>query len=362
MVAHFFYLVLGLVLLVGGGSLLVSGAARIAALSGVPPLIIGLTVVAYGTSAPEMAVSVGSALSGSPDLAVSNVVGSNIFNVLFILGLAALIVPLVVQLRLIRVEVPLMVGASVLAWWMARDGLLSQSESTLLAAGAVLYTAWQIAEGRRASSSESREKIRRKYPLEPLVQALFIAAGLMLLVKGSDFLVSASTALARSFDVDESIIGLTIVAAGTSLPELATSAVAAFKGDRDIAVGNVVGSNLFNILAVLGLTGVLSPDGLQVSPGLLSFDMAIMIATAAACLPIFFTRSEISRWEGLLFLTFYISYAIYLGLDATAHAQTEKMEWFFHWFLLPAAVGIILVSSSRELLRSCKRKEQLKGS
>jgi cation:H+ antiporter len=267
-------------MLIGGGSLLVSGASRIAALSGVPPLVIGLTVVAYGTSAPEMAVSISSALAGSPDLAVGNVIGSNIFNVLFILGLAALIVPLVVQLRLVRIEVPLMIGASLLFWLMARDGHLSRNESVLLAAGAVVYTIWQIIEGKRASSSSERQAVRRKYRLEPFVLPLSVLAGLVLLVKGSDFLVSASTSLARSFGVDEVVIGLTIVAAGTSLPEVATSVIAAFKGDRDIAVGNVVGSNIFNILAVLGVTGTISPHGLLVSPGLLSFDIMIVVATA----------------------------------------------------------------------------------
>ena len=318
----------GLVALVAGGELLVRGASRLAALVGLSPLVIGLTVVAFGTSAPELAVSVSSALSGRADIAVGNVVGSNIFNVLFILGASALIVPLAVNSTLIRSDVPLMIAASLLAAALCLDESVSRVEGGLLFAGLVVYTASCVTAGRRESSSgQSRQQPPDAGSTElvppgethsRLRNVLLILAGLVLLVLGSEWLVAAATTLARQMGISELVIGLTIVAAGTSLPEVATSIVAALKGERDIAVGNVVGSNLFNILGVLGLAAALSPGGIAVSVQALTFDIPVMIASAVACFLVCLSGREISRFEGALLLGSYIAYTGMLISRATS--------------------------------------------
>jgi len=250
---------LGLGCLIGGAELLVRGASRLAAAAGISPLVIGLTVVAYGTSAPEMAVSVQSALAAQADIALGNVVGSNIFNVLFILGVSALIIPLTVAQQFVRKEVPIMIGASLLLWLAAADGVIARWESALLFAGIVAYTVYLVRESRR-ERREIQEEYAAEFGAAPAAKGGGVAvniglvlAGLALLVLGSRWLVDGAVAIARAAGLSELVIGLTIVAAGTSLPEVATSILAAVRGERDIAVGNVVGSNIFNILAVLGI-------------------------------------------------------------------------------------------------------------
>jgi cation:H+ antiporter len=351
------FAVLGLALLVGGAELLVRGASRLAAAVGITPLVIGLTVVAYGTSAPEMAVSINAALSGQADIAAGNVVGSNIFNVLFILGLSAMVAPLVVSQQLVRLDVPLMIAVSVAMLVLGLDGNISRLEGLLLFAGVVAYTVWSIRQSRR-ETKEVREEYERHFGgtktrrQELLVDLLFIAGGLGLLVIGSEWLVDGATGLARYMGVGELIIGLTIVAAGTSLPELATSVVAAFKGERDIAVGNVVGSNIFNILSVLGLSSALNPGGVVISPALLHVDIPVMIAVAVACLPIFFTGHRISRWEGVLFFGCYIAYALHLILNATGHAAAGTFSAVMVYGVIPLTFVTLLVF----LLRAMKRQ------
>jgi cation:H+ antiporter len=320
------FLIAGLVLLVVGADALVKGASTLAVMVGLSPLIIGLTIVAYGTSAPEMAVSVMSSFAGQPDIAVGNVVGSNIFNVLFILGISALVVPLVVAQQLIRLDVPIMIMVSVLAWVLGRDGLISRGEGVLLFLGAVSYTLFLIVQGSNESNPEVQEeyaqygKGNKSKSFKNLLSSLFyIAGGLALLVVGSRWLVDGAIAIARAVGISEVVIGLTIVAAGTSLPELATSVVASIRGERDIAVGNVVGSNIFNLLAVLGLSSAVSPNGIPVSSSILGFDLPVMTAVAFLCLPIFFTGNLISRREGFFFILYYIAYTIYLILNSTQH-------------------------------------------
>ena len=291
-------------------------------------MVIGLTVVAFGTSAPELAVSVSSALAGRADIAVGNVVGSNIFNVLFILGASALIVPLAVNSTLIRSDVPLMIAASLLAAAQCLDGSVSRVEGGLLFAGLLVYTARCVTAGRRESSSDQSGQQPSDTGSTGLVppdkthsrlrNVLLIAAGLVLLVLGSEWLVAAATTLARQMGISELVIGLTIVAAGTSLPEVATSIVAAMKGERDIAVGNVVGSNLFNILGVLGLAAALSPGGIAVSVQALTFDIPVMVASAVACFLVCLSGREISRFEGALLLGSYIAYTGMLISRATS--------------------------------------------
>ncbi|MDP2207343.1 MAG: calcium/sodium antiporter [Bacteroidota bacterium] len=342
---------LGLVLLVIGAELLVRGASKISASFGISPLVIGLTVVAYGTSAPELAVSVNSALINQPDIALGNVVGSNIFNILLILGISALITPLIVKQQLIKIDVPIMIGVSVLGWVLSLDGQISQTDGIILFLIVIVYTVFSIRQSRKESKAIKEEyekeygKAKTKNEGSIIFQIALIVFGLALLVLGSNWLVKGAVELATFFGINELVIGLTIVAAGTSLPEVATSIVAAIKGEKDIAVGNVVGSNIFNILSVLGISGIVAPNGISVSPAALNFDIPIMTAVAIACLPIFFTGNSISRWEGVLFLGYYIAYILYLFFDATQHDMLPAYSSVMIIFVIPiTAVTLILIS------------------
>ncbi len=314
--------VIGLVLLVAGAEALVRGASKIAATLGISPLVIGLTVVAFGTSAPEMAVSTSSALAGNADVAIGNVVGSNIFNVLFILGLCALIVPLAVARQILRFDVPLMIGVSILLLALAADGNLGVFDGAVLFAGIVAYTVWAITTSRRANKAlvaEYTEEFGEKETSSSgiVLDVLMVLGGLGLLVLGSEWFVNGATEFAEALGVSDLVIGLTLVAAGTSMPELATSVVAGIRGERDIAIGNVVGSNIFNILAVLGLTALVSGGDVPVPDTALRADIPVMILVAIICLPSFFTGRVIARWEGLAFVTLYVVYVVYLYLSAT---------------------------------------------
>ena len=339
----------GLVALVAGAELLVRGASRLAAAFGVSPLVVGLTIVAYGTSAPEMAVSIQSAWAGQADLALGNVVGSNIFNVLFILGISAAITPLAVDQKLVRREVPLLIGLSIATWLMCLDGSVNRIEGLVLFGGAIAYTAWLIVESRR-----EKAEIIQEYAdefAEPksntLANLALIAVGLGLLVLGSRWLVDGAVAFARVLGVSELVIGLTVVAAGTSLPEVATSIVAAMRGERDIAVGNVVGSNLFNLMAVLGLASAVSPNGVAAAAAAIAFDLPVMIGVSVACLPILFTGHRIDRWEGFLFLAYYLAYTGYLVLGATAHDAQDDFAAVMGWFVIPLTAVTLAILGLR---------------
>ena len=333
----------GFVVLVLGAEILVRGASRLAAAAGMPPLIIGLTVVAFGTSAPEMAVSVGSALGGSPDIALGNVVGSNIFNVLLILGLSALVAPLVVSTQLVRFDVPVMIAASLLVWLMALDQSISRMEGLVLALMIAIYTDMQVRMGRRSDGDDVPAVPAAHGAGAIALNGLLIVAGLVLLVAGSRWLLAGATGIARGFGVSELLIGLTIVAAGTSLPELATSVLAALRGERDIAVGNIVGSNIFNIFAVLGLSALLAPQGVSVAQSALVFDIPVMTAVALACLPVFFRRHLIARWEGGVFVLYYIAYTLYLVLAATAHERLDDYRDAMLGFVLPLTLLTLVI-------------------
>jgi cation:H+ antiporter len=338
-------MIVGLGLLVAGAELLVRGASRLAAAFGISPLVIGLTVVAFGTSSPEMAVSVMSAYSGQADLAVGNVVGSNIFNVLFILGLSAVIAPLIVSRQLIRLDVPLMIGISILFLVLSLDGNINRFDGVILFVGIIAYTAFQIFQSRREKkNAEGEEQIEKPTTLAQwFINFAFVIGGLGLLIVGSNWLVDGAIFIAQSLGVSEMIIGLTIVAAGTSLPEVATSVIASIRGQRDIAVGNVVGSNIFNILAVLGLSSLVSPESINVAASALRFDIPVMIAVALACLPIFFTGRVIARWEGFVFLAYYIIYTLYLILAATQNTALTTLNAALIWFVLPITVLTLIV-------------------
>lgn len=344
--------------MIWGAELLVRGSSRLATSFGISPLVVGLTVVAFGTSSPELAVSVMSAFKGQADLALGNVVGSNIFNVLFILGISAVIVPLIVAQQLVRFDVPVMIGVSILVVALGFDGKIGRIDGAILFAGAIAYTAFLI----RQSRKESSEEVKSEYDAEfggkgasslPKNLAL-IVLGLVGLVLGSKWLVSSAVAIAQAFNVSELVIGLTIVAAGTSMPEVATSIVAAVKGERDIAVGNVVGSNIFNILCVLGLSSLVAPAGITVSDAALRFDLPVMIAVAVACLPIFFAGYRIGRLNGAAFLFFYIAYLVYLIFTATNHEALGTLRMAMLYFILPITALTLLVITGRELARRKK--------
>jgi len=317
MMSDILQIMVGMVVLIGGGELLVRSASRLAAALSISPLVIGLTVVAFGTSAPELAVSVQSALAGQPDLAIGNVVGSNIFNVLMILGLSAMIVPLAVASSLIRRDLPLMVIASIVFGVMAYDGRITFVDGTVLFTGVVAYTWWCIRGSRRETAAIQKE-FAQEYstPAKSFVgDGVLLVIGLVLLAVGSRLLINGSSSIARSFGVSELVIGLTIIAAGTSLPEVITSVMAAIRGERDIAVGNVVGSNLFNLLCVIGLSAIVSPNGIGVSESAIRFDIPVMILVAVVCLPIFLTGRQVSRGEGALLFAGYIAYTGYLIVE-----------------------------------------------
>ena len=340
--------VAGLVVLVAGAEAMVRGASRLAVSWGISPLVVGLTVVAFGTSAPEMAVSVGAALSGTSDLAIGNVVGSNIANVLLILGISALIAPLLVHEQIIRQEIPIMIGASLLVLVLALDGYIGRVEAGLLFALVIAYTVFLVVQSRRATQAAedafSTEIPTSQWDRHWGVQAALVLGGLGLLVLGADWLVGAAVVFAKHFGVSDLVIGLTVVAVGTSMPEIATSLIAALRGQRDIAVGNVVGSNIFNLLAVLGASGLVSAGGLSVPDAARNFDLWVMLAVAFACLPILFTGREIARWEGAVFLGYYAAYVLYLVLAAQQHDSLQAFSSVMLSYVMPLTVVTLLVS------------------
>lgn len=356
MLLQFLWFAAGLVALVAGASTLVRGASKLALSFGLSPLVVGLTIVAFGTSAPEMAVSTGAVLDGQGDIAVGNVVGSNIFNVLFILGVSAMIVPLVVHIQLIRQEIPIMFGASMLLLALGLDGSIQQWEGALFLALMVAYTAFLVIQSRKESAQQAAEFNEEIQPAKQgawdahwIAQLGLIGVGLLLLVLGSGWLVSSSVAFAKALGVSDLVIGLTIVAAGTSMPEVATSLAAALKGERDIAVGNVVGSNTFNILGCLGLSGLVSGSaGLPLPSSMLSFDIWVMLAVSLACLPVFLTGREIARWEGAVFLGYYVYYVAYLILAAQKHTALEAFGAAMIGFVVPLTIITLVVAWLRQ--------------
>jgi cation:H+ antiporter len=340
----------GLLALGAGGEVLVRGAARLAAAARITPLVIGLTVVAFGTSSPELAVSVKASLTGQTALAVGDVVGSNILNILLILGISALIAPLTVSSQLIRWDVPLMIGASLLVWLLGWDGRISRGDGILLFALLLTYVAWSVYQCRR-EPAVAREPFERQYAIPAGaawrylgLQLGRVLVGLVILILGAKWLLDGAVTIARLLDMNELLIGLTVVAVGTSLPEVAASVLATWRGLRDIAVGNVIGSNLFNILCVLGLSAVVAPDGIAVPAAALRFDIPVMIAVAAVCLPIFFTGQRIARWEGGLFLGYYVLYTVYLVLSETQMAASRTFGTILVAVVLPLTAVTLLLS------------------
>ncbi|MFT5564958.1 MAG: cation:H+ antiporter, partial [Myxococcota bacterium] len=308
-------LIVGLVGLVGGAELLVKGSASIASKLGIAPVIVGLTVVAFGTSTPELAVSLAAALGGSADVALGNVVGSNIANILLILGVAAIVGGLAVQQRIVRVDVPLLILASAGVFAMSLDNKISRIDGLILLTSVILYTGWLIRDAR-----SEREDIAEEYATSvetvegkaversTSFNAALIVLGLAVLVVGSQLLVNSATKIAEAAGISDLVIGLTVVAIGTSLPELATSIMAVVRGQLDIAVGNVIGSNLFNLTAVLGSTSLVQGAGIEVSDVSLRLDLPVMVAATVVLVPIIWNGFVIRRWEGVVFVGFYAAY------------------------------------------------------
>jgi len=362
MLIHSLFFVLGLAALIVGAEALVRGASKLALSLGVSSLVVGLTVVAFGTSSPEVAVSVGAVMNGTTDIAIGNVVGSNIFNVLAILGLSAVIAPLVVHSQLIRQEVPIMIGASVLMLVLVLDGRLGRTDGALLLALLIGYTAYLIRQS-RAETKEIRDEYeasmsrRKGWDSHWAVQLLLIGIGLALLVVGSEWLVDSAVAFARALGVSDLIIGLTIIAAGTSMPEVATSVLAVLRGERDIAVGNVIGSNTFNLLGALGISSLVSAQGLPIAPAIMNFDIWVMIAVALACLPVFLAGREIGRGKGLLFLGYYVAYVAYLVLDAQGHDALPAYSRIMIGFVLPITIVTLVAMLLRDQAKAAAGRD-----
>jgi cation:H+ antiporter len=328
----------GLALLIGGAEIMVRGAVSAARSAGISPLVVGLTVVAFGTSSPELAVTSWAAWSAQAPIGLGNVIGSNIFNILFILGISALITPLAVSRQLIVLDVPLMIGASILVLLLGLDGEISRVEGLVLFAGAILYTVWIVRKSRREERGAPDPGGRT---MSLPVSLALIAVGVGLLVIGSHWFVDGASTIARLLGVSELMIGLTIVAVGTSLPEIATSVVASLRKERDIAVGNIIGSNIFNLLFVLGLATSISPAGFEVSPEVQRFDLPVMAGVAVIVLPIFYTSRTVSRWEGLLLVVLYALFTLSLILDATGDPRLPRFAWVMTRLVIPViAVGL----------------------
>ena len=355
-------IIMGLVLLIVGGELLVRGASVLARRVGISSLVVGLTVVSAATSAPELAITIGAVWQDEPGLAVGNVVGSNIVNILFILGLSALILPLVVTRGLVRFDVPVMVVLSAGLLVMALDGVISAVDGVILFSVVVAHTVWTIAASRRrtrlpvgaaesaaVSSTSDVGDGDEKSPVASTTKSLlFIVGGIALLVGGATLLVDGAVNIATGLGVSSLVVGLTVVAIGTSLPELVTSITAVRRGERDIAVGNIVGSNIFNIGVVLGLPALISLEGIPVSSAAVAFDLPVMLAASAALLPVVFTGFVVARWEGATFLGLYVAYTGYLVLAATEHDALKGFTAVMAGFILPLVIVTLRLDYVRE--------------
>ncbi|MDA2804766.1 calcium/sodium antiporter [Nocardiopsis suaedae] len=371
-------LVAGFVLLVAGGESLVRGAGSLARTLGMSSLVVGLTVVSFTTSAPELAVSADAAFSGHPGLAVGNVVGSNIANILLVLGASALFVPLAVNSQVVRADIPVMAALSVLVLLMSLGGHLGRFEGAVLLAALLAYVTVTVlvsrrraggappsppvngaephAEAPRADAPGADGPARTPRTKRVLLDLVLVVLGAALLVAGARLLVYGASAIASALGVSDLLIGLTVVAIGTSLPELVTCVVAVVRGERDMAVGNIVGSNVFNIGAVLGVTAILAPEGITIDPAALRFDLPVMAAVALVLLPIALTRSDVSRWEGALLVGFYTAYITYLVVDATGHDAVEPFSAVMLWFVIPLTALWLVSTAVYEVSRRRRRR------
>lgn len=301
----------GVVLVLWGADRLTDGAVAIASKMQVSAIVIGLTVVAMGTSMPEFFVSFMSAIKGTPDLAVGNVVGSNVMNTLLIVGVAAMVSPMIISCRTVKKDIPFAVMASAALFLLIDDGSLARLDAGILF---ILFVMFMIAtlHSAKSQTTDSADVTEAK-PMGMLRASFFIVLGIACLIFGSNIFVESAKAVASAFGISEAVVGLTIVAGGTSLPELATSVVAARKGQSAIAIGNVLGSNVFNILMILGVTGIIQPMTIQ---GITPVDLALLLSSIMLVWLFSFTKYTVARWEGLVLTLIYIVYLIYLILNA----------------------------------------------
>lgn len=316
--------ILGFIALIVGAEILIRAGTRLAALIGIPPILIGLTVVSIGTSMPELAVGIDAALVGAGSLAVGNIAGTNTFNILFILGLSALLLPLSLELRTIRIDLPVMIAAALALVAMAWNGVLTRTEGAILVAASVVYTGVIIYGARRESSAEKAE-FAKAYAIAPgrdrgrqvAWNSVLLILGIVVILVGAAWLVEGAVALARMLGVSEGFIGLTVVAIGTSSPELVTTVVSTIRRQREIAIGNLLGSSIYNILFILGATALVPAAGLEIGTLLVHVDIPIMAAVAVACVPVFAIGRRVTRLEGGLFVAAYGVYLAYLLIART---------------------------------------------
>jgi cation:H+ antiporter len=342
----------GLALLIAGGEALVRGAGTLASRAGISPLVIGLVVVSAATSAPELAVTVDAVVSGEPDLAVGNVIGSNIANILLILGISAVVSPLVIKRQLVRFDMPVMVGISLLFLVVSLDGQISVLDGMLLFSALVTHTIISILIGRKevlAPDAKLDSLPLNSKPVSLWLAILLLIVGIGVLVLGARSLVEGAVNIATALGVSSLVIGLTVVAIGTSLPELATSLVAIRRGETDMAVGNVVGSNIFNMGMVIGLPAMFFGEGIPVNAAAVSIDLPLMLAAAVALVPLAFTGFIVARWEGALFVLLYIAYTLYLILASTEHDAAVGFSAIMLWFVLPLVAMTLIAVTSYEL-------------
>lgn len=318
------WFVVGLVALAIGAEVMVRGGAQLASRLGISPMLVGLTVVSIGTSLPELAVGVTAALEGSGELAVGNIAGTNVVNILFILGLSALISPLAIERRTLRFDLPVMAGAAVLLWVLAVNGVLSRLDGLILACGAVVYTVVLIRMSRRESRATVAE-YAQAFPAVPepgdaakrvggktVQHVAMTVTGIAVVILGAEWLVGGAVGIARAFGVSDALIGLTVVAIGTSAPELVTAIVSTVRGERDIAVGNLLGSSVYNILLILGITCMVPANGLTLTHNLVWIDIPIMVAVSLVCIPIFISGRQVHRAEGAAMVAAYLGYLAFL--------------------------------------------------
>ncbi|MFP8487875.1 calcium/sodium antiporter [Gracilimonas sp. Q87] len=341
---------IGLAVLIGGAELFLRAVDKFGAAWSVSPVVMGLTVVAFATGAPELAISLQAAVDGKPDLVLGNILGSNIANILLILGIAGLVHPLKITNRIIKVDVPVVIAASTLLFVLAMDGLLSPLDGGIIFLGLIIYSVFMYFQIQKDRKLNKRRKIETEVKLDEPVTTIFygkyilmLLAGLIFIVMGSRFMVTSAVEIAGILGISELIIGLTIVSIGTSLPEVATSVSAVRHGDSDTAVANVMGSNLYNILLTLSLTVLIAPGAIHVSQEAIDLDLPIMLIVAVACLPLFWPGKVLGRKEAIGFLFYYAAYMTYLVFLAMQHPFKEIMEGIMIWGIFPITAFLIIL-------------------
>lgn len=351
----------GFVLLVAGGELLVRGASALAVKAGISPLVVGLTVISVATSAPELAVTTGAAFSGESELAIGNVVGSNIANVLLVLGVCAIVLPLGIRRQLVRIDVPFLIGLGIIVVALALDGTISTGDGVILLLAWVGHTLMSVVLSKREKQpSGIAEDVPD--PLSLPIALLLVAVGVGLLVGGANLLVTGAVSIATGLGVSRLVVGLTVVAVGTSLPELVASIIAVRKRAGDLAVGNAIGSCLANIGLVLGVPSVLKSGGLPVPTAVLSIDLPLMVAASVALLPVIYTGARIGRREGTMFVVLYVCYTTYLVLNARNHESVSGFSFVMLGLVLPLIAVTLALLAGRELRLRRRRRPAEVGS